>query len=273
MGVKAWAGHNRWVLLPSLLTWTVNQSTQHVSASHSWHCMLLCMSFQEHSTTTSCCPPVQGSSAKFLSLPPQASTAATDQYCTTFDSSTTDSAVSDQENLACHEDLGCPEEPCATDRLPSCAKAQQKSPVQICTFTTPAQPEARETIRSVPRILVGQLHTGRSIHADGPQHPLTLLLCLCLCRNELARERETQSQLYFKRHAHLTKDLRRVAVSWAIQVAEQFRVEQETLFLAVSYLDRFLSVTEVRAGVAKAARRARPQNFRTACSLTVQGPD
>jgi hypothetical protein len=63
----------------------------------------------------------------------------------------------------------------------------------------------------------------------------------------MRREAETAPcASYFARHALLTPEVRAAALAWAIQVCDQFGLEQETLFLAASYLDRFLSATAVR---------------------------
>lgn len=41
--------------------------------------------------------------------------------------------------------------------------------------------------------------------------------------------------------------MRAIAVSWLVEVTSEFDMHQETLFLAVNLLDRFLSVTKVSA--------------------------
>ena len=41
--------------------------------------------------------------------------------------------------------------------------------------------------------------------------------------------------------------MRAIAVSWLVEVTSEFDMHQETLFLAVNLLDRFLSVTKVKA--------------------------
>ena len=40
--------------------------------------------------------------------------------------------------------------------------------------------------------------------------------------------------------------MRGIAVSWLVEVTSEFDMHQETLFLAVNLLDRFLSLTKVR---------------------------
>ena len=39
--------------------------------------------------------------------------------------------------------------------------------------------------------------------------------------------------------------MRAIAVSWLVEVTSEFDMHQETLFLAVNLLDRFLSLTKV----------------------------
>lgn len=43
----------------------------------------------------------------------------------------------------------------------------------------------------------------------------------------------------------LTPGMRMIVVSWMVEVAEEFRLQQETLHLAIGLLDRFLSSEEV----------------------------
>mgnify|MGYP003617048732 CR=1 FL=1 len=43
----------------------------------------------------------------------------------------------------------------------------------------------------------------------------------------------------------LTPGMRMIVVSWMVEVAEEFRMQQETLHLAVGLLDRFLCTSQV----------------------------
>lgn len=64
----------------------------------------------------------------------------------------------------------------------------------------------------------------------------------------MQRESETAPAIGFmERHSGsgLTPEMRTIAVSWLVEVVGEFQLQQETLFLAVSYLDRFLSVAQV----------------------------
>lgn len=44
----------------------------------------------------------------------------------------------------------------------------------------------------------------------------------------------------------LTSQMRSVLVDWLVEVADDFRLHTETLFLAVNYLDRFLSMRKIQ---------------------------
>ena len=46
---------------------------------------------------------------------------------------------------------------------------------------------------------------------------------------------------------YIDAKMRAIAVSWLVEVTAEFDMHQETLFLAVNLLDRFLSVTKVCA--------------------------
>eukprot|EP00195_Chlamydomonas_chlamydogama_P015493 CAMPEP_0202900530 /NCGR_PEP_ID=MMETSP1392-20130828/11885_1 /ASSEMBLY_ACC=CAM_ASM_000868 /TAXON_ID=225041 /ORGANISM="Chlamydomonas chlamydogama, Strain SAG 11-48b" /LENGTH=377 /DNA_ID=CAMNT_0049586935 /DNA_START=153 /DNA_END=1286 /DNA_ORIENTATION=+ len=72
-----------------------------------------------------------------------------------------------------------------------------------------------------------------------------------ILKNEYQREMETRpSWDYLVRHIasclslSLTEQDRSVAVSWLVEVVSELGLQQETLFLGVSYLDRFLSLSQ-----------------------------
>jgi len=74
------------------------------------------------------------------------------------------------------------------------------------------------------------------------------------CRNE--QEREVQllpCSSYLDNHDNelnpegfITPQMRMIVTSWISEVAAEFRLQQETLFLAVALMDRFLTVSKVR---------------------------
>jgi hypothetical protein len=50
---------------------------------------------------------------------------------------------------------------------------------------------------------------------------------------------------YMNKQPDITYSMRSVLVDWLVEVAEEYRLQTETLYLAVSYIDRFLSFMSV----------------------------
>lgn len=44
-----------------------------------------------------------------------------------------------------------------------------------------------------------------------------------------------------KKQPDITASMRCILVDWLVEVAEEYKLANETLYLAVSYIDRFLS--------------------------------
>jgi cyclin A len=53
---------------------------------------------------------------------------------------------------------------------------------------------------------------------------------------------------YMKKQSDITSSMRSILVDWLVEVSEEYRLQPETLFLAVSYTDRFLSQMSVLRG-------------------------
>lgn len=53
---------------------------------------------------------------------------------------------------------------------------------------------------------------------------------------------------YMRKQPDLTHTMRTILVDWLVEVGEEYRLHNETLFLAVSYVDRFLSYMSVVRG-------------------------
>uniref|UniRef100_A0A131Z080 Cyclin A n=1 Tax=Rhipicephalus appendiculatus TaxID=34631 RepID=A0A131Z080_RHIAP len=51
---------------------------------------------------------------------------------------------------------------------------------------------------------------------------------------------------YMKKQPDITATMRTILVDWLVEVAEEYQLHNETLFLAVSYVDRFLSSMSVQ---------------------------
>lgn len=53
---------------------------------------------------------------------------------------------------------------------------------------------------------------------------------------------------YMKRQPDINASMRTILVDWLVEVAEEYKLDTETLYLAVSYIDRFLSQMSVVRG-------------------------
>ena len=50
---------------------------------------------------------------------------------------------------------------------------------------------------------------------------------------------------YFKRQSHINTKMRVVLIDWLIQVHYKFQLQHESMFLTVSIMDRYLSVSQL----------------------------
>lgn len=50
---------------------------------------------------------------------------------------------------------------------------------------------------------------------------------------------------YMKKQPDITYNMRTILVDWLVEVAEEYKLHTETLYLAVNYIDRFLSYMSV----------------------------
>lgn len=50
---------------------------------------------------------------------------------------------------------------------------------------------------------------------------------------------------YMTRQPSLSGEMRAILVDWLVEVAEEYRLSSETLYLTVDYVDRYLSLVEV----------------------------
>ncbi len=91
---------------------------------------------------------------------------------------------------------------------------------------------------------------------------LTNLMCaLHTCRSEQEREADLHPGGGYLAEAEseacVTPQMRMIVTSWMCEVACEFTLQQETLFLAVELLDRFLAASPVSAaGRAMCSERA-----------------
>ncbi|XP_050934652.1 cyclin-A1 isoform X2 [Lates calcarifer] len=81
----------------------------------------------------------------------------------------------------------------------------------------------------------------------------SLMLEGVLCVSEYADDihrhlRESEVKLrprpgYLEKHPEITSSMRVILVDWLVEVVQEYQLHSETLYLAVNYLDRFLSCT------------------------------
>lgn len=48
---------------------------------------------------------------------------------------------------------------------------------------------------------------------------------------------------YLEKHPEITSGMRVILVDWLVEVVQEYKLQSETLHLAVNYVDRFLSCT------------------------------
>lgn len=53
---------------------------------------------------------------------------------------------------------------------------------------------------------------------------------------------------YMKKQPDITHSMRAILVDWLVEVGEEYKLQNETLYLAVNYIDRFLSSMSVLRG-------------------------
>lgn len=65
---------------------------------------------------------------------------------------------------------------------------------------------------------------------------------LCLQRQFRAKAN------YIQKQPDITTNMRSILVDWMVEVSEEYQLQRESLFLAVNYIDRFLSHMSVLRG-------------------------
>jgi len=61
-------------------------------------------------------------------------------------------------------------------------------------------------------------------------------------------ERHRPKPHYMRKQADITPGMRSILIDWLVEVAEEYKLQNETLYLAVSFIDRFLSHMSVLRG-------------------------
>ncbi|KAK6173414.1 hypothetical protein SNE40_016869 [Patella caerulea] len=63
-----------------------------------------------------------------------------------------------------------------------------------------------------------------------------------------AESRHRSKPGYMKKQPDITNSMRSILVDWMVEVSEEYKLHRETLFLAINYIDRFLSQMSVLRG-------------------------
>jgi len=63
-----------------------------------------------------------------------------------------------------------------------------------------------------------------------------------------AEHRQRPKPLYMRKQPDVSYGMRSILVDWLVEVVEEYKLQTETLYLAVSFIDRFLSVMSVVKG-------------------------
>lgn len=77
--------------------------------------------------------------------------------------------------------------------------------------------------------------------------PLIDSLAWCLTLFFL-QARHRPKPYYMKKQTDITTGMRCILIDWLVEVAEEYKLHNETLYLAVSFIDRFLSHMSVLRG-------------------------
>lgn len=67
-----------------------------------------------------------------------------------------------------------------------------------------------------------------------------------MCGSILLQLRNRPKPGYMKKQQDITSSMRSILVDWLVEVSEEYKLHRETLFLAVNYIDRFLSQMSVQ---------------------------
>lgn len=73
--------------------------------------------------------------------------------------------------------------------------------------------------------------------------------CLTSSKTDITLQLKTKPKAgYMKKQPDITISMRAILVDWLVEVGEEYKLQNETLYLAVNYIDRFLSSMSVLRG-------------------------
>lgn len=84
--------------------------------------------------------------------------------------------------------------------------------------------------------------------AARPQNDLSGTAALH-CQNSWPEQMKYRPKVhYMRKQPDITDSMRTILVDWLVEVGEEYKLRTETLYLAVNFLDRFLSCMSVLRG-------------------------
>lgn len=98
-----------------------------------------------------------------------------------------------------------------------------------------------------PRAVQTDAKSGTDANLDDLQdsEPYVSDICQYLRKMENEPKRRPMSDYLEKVQKDVTANMRGILVDWLVEVAEEYKLLSDTLYLSVSYIDRFLSANEV----------------------------
>ena len=102
-----------------------------------------------------------------------------------------------------------------------------------------------------PMVLDTSIDPHHMQHEETPSERLdNLLMCSDYAEEiyQYMREQELKHRPkpgYMRKQPDITNSMRCILIDWLVEVAEEYKLHRETLFLAVNYIDRFLSQMSV----------------------------
>lgn len=86
------------------------------------------------------------------------------------------------------------------------------------------------------------------IDADDQADPLMTYVNDVYVNLRKAEQRYLPNPNYIESQRDINSNMRSILVDWLVEVAEEYKLASETLYLAINYIDRFLSKQHIPRG-------------------------
>lgn len=113
------------------------------------------------------------------------------------------------------------------------------TPMSVSGIMSPMSVDKSVVIEEIPeKILVPRNDRERFFEVPQYQHDILAYL-------KEAEQKHRPKPAYMRKQPDITQTMRTILVDWLVEVCEEYRLQNETLCLAISYIDRFLSYMSV----------------------------